>query len=65
METHTAAFAIIREAAKAGFRVPKRLLDYNERSRLITSHRRESRSRRQRDEADLRTNGSVFGIGDR
>ena len=35
METHTAAFAIIREAAKAGFRVPKRPLDYNERSRLI------------------------------
>ncbi|MBV8414616.1 MAG: ROK family protein [Verrucomicrobia bacterium] len=35
METHTAAFAIIHEAAKAGFRVPKRPLDYNERSRLI------------------------------
>jgi predicted NBD/HSP70 family sugar kinase len=35
METHTAAFAIINEAAKAGFRVPKRPLDYNERSRLI------------------------------
>ena len=35
METHTAAFAIIREAAKAGFRVPKRPLDYNERSSLI------------------------------
>ena len=35
METHTAAFAILHEAAKAGFRVPKRPLDYNERSRLI------------------------------
>jgi predicted NBD/HSP70 family sugar kinase len=35
METHTAAFAIIHEAAKAGFRVPKRPLDYNERSVLI------------------------------
>ena len=35
METHTAAFAIIHEAAKAGFRVPKRPLDYNERSLLI------------------------------
>jgi transcriptional regulator of PTS gene len=35
METHTAAFAIIHEAAKAGFRVPKRPLDYNEQSRLI------------------------------
>src|SRR6202162_1995697 len=35
METHTAAFAIIHEAGKAGFRVPKRPLDYNERSRLI------------------------------
>ena len=35
METHTAAFAIIHEAGKAGFRVPKRPLDYNEQSRLI------------------------------
>src|SRR3984957_10555878 len=35
METHTAAFAIIREAAKAGFRVPRRPLDYSERSLLI------------------------------
>jgi predicted NBD/HSP70 family sugar kinase len=35
METHTAAFAIIHEASKAGFRVPKRLLDYNERARLL------------------------------
>jgi predicted NBD/HSP70 family sugar kinase len=35
METHTAAFAILHEAAKAGFRVPKRPLDYHERSRLI------------------------------
>jgi predicted NBD/HSP70 family sugar kinase len=35
METHTAAFAIIHEAAKAGFRIPKRPLDYNERSLLI------------------------------
>src|SRR4029077_17195536 len=35
METHTAAFAIIHEASKAGFRVPKRPLDYHERSRLI------------------------------
>ena len=35
METHTAAFAIIHEAAKAGFRIPKRPLDYNERSMLI------------------------------
>jgi predicted NBD/HSP70 family sugar kinase len=35
METRTAAFAIIHEAAKAGFRIPKRPLDYNERSRLI------------------------------
>ncbi|MBV8376222.1 MAG: ROK family transcriptional regulator [Verrucomicrobia bacterium] len=35
METRTAAFAIIHEAAKAGFRIPKRPLDYHERSRLI------------------------------
>ncbi|MBV9105008.1 MAG: ROK family transcriptional regulator [Verrucomicrobia bacterium] len=35
METRTAAFAIIHEAAKAGFRIPKRPLDYNERSRLV------------------------------
>src|SRR3984893_12728534 len=35
METHTAAFAILHEAAKAGFRIPKRPLDYNERSMLI------------------------------
>src|ERR1700756_1298294 len=35
METRTAAFAIIHQAAKAGFRVPKRALDYNEQSRLI------------------------------
>jgi predicted NBD/HSP70 family sugar kinase len=35
METQTAAFAIIHEAGKAGFRVPKRPLDYNERSVLI------------------------------
>jgi predicted NBD/HSP70 family sugar kinase len=35
METHTAAFAIIHEAAKAGFRIPKKPLDYNERSMLI------------------------------
>ncbi len=35
METQTAAFAIIHEAAKAGFRVPKRALNYNERSLLI------------------------------
>jgi predicted NBD/HSP70 family sugar kinase len=35
METHTAAFAILHEAAKAGFRVPKRPLDYHERSSLI------------------------------
>ena len=35
METHTAAFAILHEAAKAGFRVPKRPLDYHERSRLL------------------------------
>jgi predicted NBD/HSP70 family sugar kinase len=35
METRTAAFALIHEAAKAGFRVPKRPLDYNERSRLL------------------------------
>jgi len=35
METHTAVFAILHEAAKAGFRVPKRPLDYHERSRLI------------------------------
>jgi predicted NBD/HSP70 family sugar kinase len=35
METHTAAFAILHEAAKAGFRVPKGELDYHERSRLI------------------------------
>jgi len=35
METHTAAFGILHEAAKSGFRVPKRPLDYHERSRLI------------------------------
>jgi len=35
METHTAAFALIHEAARAGFRVPKRPLEYNERSRLL------------------------------
>jgi predicted NBD/HSP70 family sugar kinase len=35
METHTAAFAIIHEAANAGFRVPKRPLDYHEQSRLV------------------------------
>jgi predicted NBD/HSP70 family sugar kinase len=35
METHTAAFALIHEAGRAGFRVPKRVLDYNERSRLL------------------------------
>ena len=35
METHTGAFALIHEAAIAGFRVPKRTLDYNERSRLL------------------------------
>jgi predicted NBD/HSP70 family sugar kinase len=35
METHTAAFAILHEAAKAGFRVPTRPLDYHDRSRLI------------------------------
>jgi predicted NBD/HSP70 family sugar kinase len=35
METHTAAFALIHEAARAGFRVPKRPLDHNERSRLL------------------------------
>ena len=35
METHTASFAILDEAAKAGFRIPKRSLDYHERSRLI------------------------------
>src|ERR1700680_1552690 len=35
IETHTAVFAILHEAAKAGFRVPKRPLDYHERSRLI------------------------------
>src|SRR6202047_924041 len=35
METHTAAFAIIHEAAKAGVRVPKRPLDYHERLGLI------------------------------
>jgi predicted NBD/HSP70 family sugar kinase len=35
LETHTAAFAILHEAAKAGFRVPKRPLEYHERSRLI------------------------------
>jgi predicted NBD/HSP70 family sugar kinase len=35
METQTAGFAIIHEAGKAGFRVPKRPLDYNERSLLI------------------------------
>jgi predicted NBD/HSP70 family sugar kinase len=35
LETHTAAFAILHEAAKAGFRVPKRPLDQHERSRLI------------------------------
>ena len=35
METHTAAFAIIHDAAKAGFRVPKGELDYHGRSRLI------------------------------
>ncbi len=35
METHTAAFAILHEAAKVGFRVPKRPLDYHERSSLL------------------------------
>jgi predicted NBD/HSP70 family sugar kinase len=35
METHTAAFAIIHEAAKIGFRVPKRTLDYHERTILL------------------------------
>jgi predicted NBD/HSP70 family sugar kinase len=35
METRTAAFALIHEAARAGFRVPKRSLDYNERSQLL------------------------------
>jgi predicted NBD/HSP70 family sugar kinase len=35
METHTAAFAIIHQAAKAGFRIPKGELDYHERSRLV------------------------------
>ena len=37
METHTAAFAIIHQAAKAGFRVPQEELDYHERSQLIQS----------------------------
>jgi len=32
---HTAAFAIIHEAAKPVFGIPKRPLDYNERSMLI------------------------------
>jgi predicted NBD/HSP70 family sugar kinase len=35
METRTAAFALLQEAAKAGFRVPKRPLDYNEQSQLL------------------------------
>jgi predicted NBD/HSP70 family sugar kinase len=35
METRTAAFALIDEAARAGFRVPKRPLDYNERSQVL------------------------------
>src|SRR4029077_11954141 len=37
METHTAAFAIIHQAAEAGFRIPQGELDYHERSRLIQS----------------------------
>lgn len=35
METHTAGFAILREAAKAGVRIPKGTLDYHEMSRLL------------------------------
>jgi predicted NBD/HSP70 family sugar kinase len=35
METHTAAFAILHEASKIGFRVPKRNLDYHERTLLL------------------------------
>src|ERR1700736_3937182 len=35
METHTAGFAILREAAKAGVRIPKGPLDYHEMSRLL------------------------------
>ena len=35
METHTAGFAILREAAKAGVRIPKGTLNYHEMSRLL------------------------------
>jgi predicted NBD/HSP70 family sugar kinase len=35
METHTAAFALLREAARVGFPVPKRPLDYPKRSQLL------------------------------
>jgi len=36
METHTAGFAILQEAAKAGFHVPEQPLDYHERFRLLS-----------------------------
>jgi predicted NBD/HSP70 family sugar kinase len=35
METRTAGFAILQEAAKAGFHVPEQPLDYHERFRLL------------------------------
>ena len=35
METHTAGFAVLREAAKVGFKVPQQPLDYHERFRLL------------------------------
>jgi predicted NBD/HSP70 family sugar kinase len=35
IETHTAGFAILREAAKAGMHIPARFLDYHERLALL------------------------------
>ena len=63
METHTAAFAILHEAAKAGFRVPKRPLDYHERSRLIQAIIAKAEAGDKSMATNLRTDGPVFGIG--
>jgi len=43
METHTAAFAIIHEAAKAGFRIPKKAPGLQRAIHAYPGHRRQTK----------------------
>ena len=63
METHTAGFAILREAKSAGFRLPAQPLDYHARIALLEQVVREAEAGNRRYRRIFEQMGNYLGLG--